>query len=117
MLKGIKQGETVSVEVRQPRNVYHHRKFFALLNLVFENQEKYETVEQLLTIFKIGTGHYETMVMKNGLAYIPKSISFAKMDQGEFEEFWDKCIKLITTRILPGVTKESLEREILELIG
>ena len=97
--------------------MYHHRKFFALLNVVFENQEKYESVEQLLTIFKIGTGHYETMVMKDGVAYIPKSIAFQKMDQDEFSVFWDKCIKLIVTRILPGITKEDLEREILELIG
>ena len=117
MLRNIKHGELVSIEVRRPRNVYHHRKFFALLNIVFENQEKYQTVEQLLTMFKIATGHCETMETPKGTIYIPKSIAFHKMDQDEFSLFWDKCIKLVVTRILPGITKEDLERELLEIIG
>lgn len=35
----IKLGATVAVSMRQPRNIGHHRKLFALLNVAYESWE------------------------------------------------------------------------------
>jgi hypothetical protein len=57
MLMKIKHGDVVQVEIKRPRNIMHHRKFFALINLVFENQAKYESPEHLLAALKASVGH------------------------------------------------------------
>jgi hypothetical protein len=50
------------------------------------------------------------------LVAIPKSIAFHKMDQTEFEAFYDRCIDKIARHFLPGVKSEDLRREVEELI-
>lgn len=118
LIDHIGKGELVKVKISRPRNAGHHRKFFALLNLVFENQEHYPTLDHMLVALKVALGHCDTVILKNGqTAFIPRSISFAKMDQTEFEAFWDKACQIITKHFLPGVTKAQLEREVLELMG
>lgn len=118
-LRKVKHGTYVTIErPKSPRNVQHHRLFFALVNLVFENQEHYETVEHLLTAMKIGLGHCDTLTMKDGgVAYLPKSISFAKMSQEQFNEFYDRAIALVVRHFLPGVTDEEVRRQVEELVA
>lgn len=79
------------IDARKARNPDHHRKGFALINLIFENQEKYTTIEHLLTELKLRVGWYTEHVRTSGeLVMIPKSISFADMDQTQFEEFYNR---------------------------
>lgn len=108
----------VMVKVKRPRNIQHHRKLFTLLNIVVENQEHYQTTEHLLAVLKVVAGHCDTYPMADGnTAFVPRSISFASMDQTEFEEFYDKAVKFIVTKVIPGLKREDLEREVLEMIS
>ncbi|KKM19360.1 hypothetical protein LCGC14_1656420 [marine sediment metagenome] len=117
-LARIPVGSIVMVKIRRPRNVLHHRKLFALLNLVVNNQEHYETTEHLLAAIKVATGHCHTYPMKNGnVTYIPKSISFASMDQTAFDKFWDGAVKFICSKVIPGVDRADLENEILSMVA
>lgn len=117
------QGEIVEVTMRRPRNPKHHRKYFALLGLVWEqlDHSEYPTIETLLTELKIRTGHYDRRdLLVDGKRYpvlTPKSISFANMDQTEFEAFFDRCCDHIAKDVLPGITREDLRREVSILIG
>ena len=78
-LRSIHDGDFVMVEVKQSRNLAHHQKFFALLDLVKRNQNKYQTTEDLLTAVKICTGHYDIVQLHDGKPVIaPKSISFVR---------------------------------------
>jgi hypothetical protein len=82
-------------DLRKARNPDHHRKGFALINLIFDSQEKYLTMEDMLTELKLMVGWYREHVRSNGdLVYLPKSISFADMDQLEFETFYDRVLDL-----------------------
>lgn len=113
----IKHGDVVQVEIKRPRNIMHHRKFFALLNLVFENQSKYESPEHLLAALKASVGHCDFLPGKDGmLIAVPKSIAFHKMDQTAFEAFYDRCIDKIARHFLPGVDSDDLRREVEELL-
>jgi len=83
------------VDARKARNPGHHRKGFALLNLIFENQERYRTIEDLLVEVKLKAGWYTEHIRSDGaITYIPKSISFADMDQLEFEAFYSHLIDI-----------------------
>lgn len=113
-LGSIGQGELVRVKISRPRNLGHHRKFFSMLQLVFENQERFPTLDHLLTAVKIEAGLYEDAPIDlNGrLIYIPKSISFAKMDQATFDDFYHRAIAACC-RLLPHLNAEDIEQEVI----
>ena len=116
-LAKIKHGDEVQVEIKRPRNIRHHRKFFALMQLVYQNQEKYDSLEHLVAALKAAVGHCDFLPGKDGmLVAVPKSIAFHKMDQVSFNEFYDRCIDKIARHFLLGVDSDALRAEVEELI-
>lgn len=118
VLADIPPGEIVRVTIRRPRNVQHHRKFFALLNAIYPHQDLYPSEETLLAAIKVALGYGESVKLPDGRTIIvPSSISFAKMDQRAFEGFYDRALTLILTKILPGVDRADLEREVTDILA
>lgn len=118
LIRSIPNGDVVKAKISRPRNAQHHRLFFALLQTVFENQSRYQTLEHLLAAVKVATGHADLMVMRDGKeVYVPRSISFAKMDQTAFSQFFDRVCDWLVKDVLPNTPSEDLKREVLELIG
>lgn len=114
-LRKLPQGKVVEVEIKRARNPQHHRKFFALLNLVWSNQERYPSVDCLLAALKISIGHVDMITMPGGKTHlIPRSINFASMNQDEFDDFYKRCLDKIMEHFLPGVTEPELEAELME---
>lgn len=117
-LRRMRDGEVAVIEISRPRNVHHHRLFWALLTLVADNSRHYDMPEQVLAALKIALGHVDTIVGHDGKTYfVPKSISFAQMNQDDFAQFFDRCVDVIVRRFLPGVTDEEVRREILAMVG
>ena len=116
-LTPIPLGTVMMVEAKQPRNVKHHRLYWALVNKVFENQSKYATADDLHEAIKYALGYYRTVQTPTREIVVTESITFRKMDQTEFREFFDKVVRLVCQHILPGVRGEELRREIYEMIG
>lgn len=108
----LKIGETYKFKCSKPRNYAFHKKYFALLNLAFENQEKYETFEHFRDAVTMQSGWYETHVSlrDNELICKPKSISFSKMDEMEFGKLYDKTINVILKYVMRGSSLEEIER-------
>lgn len=117
ILKAMKQGEVVTGTIRRARNPRHHAKMFALLNAVFESQNRYPSLYALLTAVKIWTGHYESLMVDGKEVIVPKSISFANMPQDQFESFYNHVVNVILEKILPGIDKSDLERRIDEILN
>lgn len=91
----LRYGSEYKADIRKARNPDHHRKGFALINLIHDNQERYENLEDTLTELKLKSGWYKQHVRLSGeVVYIPKSISFADMDQTSFEEFYDRVLEI-----------------------
>jgi hypothetical protein len=87
-------GKPLHVEVKQPRNAAHHRLFWALCARIAES--KGVTAENIADVLKIATGHFTLVRTKSyGEIHVPKSISFAKMDQTEFRAFFERCIMVV----------------------
>jgi len=106
----LRVGSEYKARITKARNPKHHRKGFALLNMIFENQDKYATLEDLRTELKLLTGWYDHHVRLNGeVIYKPKSMSFADMDQTQFEEWYDRTLTLAAQHFnLPEQTVEFL---------
>lgn len=118
LMAKIGTGEIVRAEIKKPRNIHFHRKFFALLHTVLENQETYHSIDELLIVVKVLTGYYDAFTDKGGEVFrIPRSISFAKMDEYTFSEFYQRALEVIVTDIIPGMDPEDLEDAVEEALG
>jgi hypothetical protein len=120
VLGKIAAGDIVSVEVKKPRNIQHHRLYWALVGIVHDNvdHERYPTPEDLSAAIKISAGVCRRIELKSGeVGYIPESIAFHKMDQTEFAAFYDRVCDLIAKHYLPGVNTDDLRLEVSMMIG
>ncbi len=110
-LRRVKCGEYFTAEIVKPRNILFHRKYFALLNLVMENQERYKHLEDLRWDVTIEAGYFYNHVSLHGeVIRKPLSISFASMDDHEFSTFYNKCIDVIVMHF--SFEREALINEI-----
>ena len=106
-LARIKQGDIIEATYIKPRNPKHHRKFMALMNIVLDNNEKYENMDDLLFEMKLQTGHvYQHISLGGKITYRPKSISFGSMDQIEFDLFYSKAVNVVLKFFLKGLPEE-----------
>lgn len=118
--KRLRVGSVVKCKVSNPRNYEHHKKFFALVRLTFDNlpsnlAEYYRVhnEEDMLRRFKRDLGYFKTSLNERGEKEIEyQSISFSAMEQHEFERFYNQCIDLVLYKYLKGIDKEDLITEI-----
>ena len=114
LLKTFGAGEVIAAQIRRPRNIKHHRKFFALLNAIFQNQEKYLSVEAMRFALIIASGYAEEVQLEGDkVAMRPRSLNFASMDQTEFEAFYEAALQAVP-RLLPQFDGVDIEREIVQ---
>lgn len=91
-LDGIAQGERVRIDIRQWRNLGRHRAYWAMLGDVIEATECALTPERLHEVLKLETGVVDLIRLPNGMTVaIPGSISFEKMEEAEFVEFFRRA--------------------------
>ena len=105
--KKIALNEPVEFEFTKKRNLKFHKKFFSLLNLVFENQELYINIEHLRKDLTISAGYYILRYNFEGVEITEaKSISFANMDEIEFSEFYNRVIDVVVKWL--GIEKQDI---------
>lgn len=118
--KRLRVGSVVRCKVSNPRNYEHHKKFFALVRLTFDNLplplvEKWNIRNEydMLRQFKRDLGYFTNTINEYGeheIEYL--SISFAAMEQHEFEQFYNQCIDLVLFKYIKGIDKQDLITEI-----
>lgn len=114
-LKGVKIGQAVMVEVTRPRNLQMHRLYWAMCSKIGGAIDV--DAENISDVLKLRTGHYVTVTTKTGPVHLPRSISFAAMDQASFREFFEKCCRVISTEWLPHMSAKQVQSEVLEMMG
>jgi hypothetical protein len=93
----IKPGEYLEADTQKVRNPDHHNKFFALFTAALRSQDKYPETEAgkkaMMVELKIRAGWYDEHVNADGkLVYVPRSISWARMGQDEFDVFYADAV-------------------------
>lgn len=91
----LKLNEMYEVEIRKPRNIQFHKKLFSLLNLCFDNQEYFDNLDELRAYLTMKAGFNKKITTPNGEFYLPKSISFASMDEIEFESYYNAIVQQV----------------------
>ena len=102
------------ITVKGKRNLEFHQKYFVMLQVIYEIQNHFDNFEAMRYWITMKAGYYDTIMAPNGnLIYQPKSVSFAKMDEIEFQKVYDGVIQvaLVHKDICGGITKEDLLKE------
>lgn len=114
-LRGVKPGDVVAVEITRPRNLQHHRLYWAMCSKIGSAIDV--EPENVSDVLKLKTGHFVTVQTKSGPVQLPRSISFAKMDQAEFRKFFERCCRVISMEWLPHMSAKQVQAEVLEMMG
>jgi hypothetical protein len=95
--------------MKRPRNIGFHRKYFSLLKLAFENQDKFDSPEWFREHTLIAIGHHETRIDPfTGQVYTQaKTLSFGRCSQAQFEEIYNRTLNYLVSKY--GYTKEFVE--------
>lgn len=113
-IDGLSKEDLIWVEVSKPRNAGHHRKFFAMLKVIREATDYWPSEEVQLIHLKLAIGHVDFTTLPDGQTIVlPKSISFAKMDQTQFETFYDKALAQLC-ELAGGIDSADVRQAVLE---
>ena len=128
-LKNAEAGEVINFKFSFVRNPLFHRKFFALLNLGFEHFEmknegmiynghkvakNFDSFRENITIL---AGYYEaTTDVQGNLKLTAKSISFANMDEAEFEQVYSKVLDALLEHVFRNYAGRAEVDEVIEKI-
>ncbi len=130
-LQKIENGALLYGDFIKPRNPKFHRKFFALLDFAYDYFEpelveiKGMMPEKSREKFRddalIMAGYHDlTVNLKGEARYIAKSISFASMDDIEFEKVYSSVFNVLWRMVLQqvsGMTKEVADNTIMQMIS
>ena len=108
--RSLKLGQVIHGEFTKMRNAGFHRKLFALLNLAFEYwqpgeiDDKHGVPEKNFDRFRkdliILAGYFHLVIRLDGTTRVEAdSISFAKMDNDEFQKLYSNVLNVILKRI------------------
>lgn len=111
----IGEGEVVACEVRRPRNLAMHRKFFALVRVVVDATGLWPNEDCCLRDLKERVGLYsvEWSPATGEDRIVHGSISFAQMDQDAFLKFYETCLRELCD-MAGGIEHDALRAAVLE---
>lgn len=90
---GLEDGEITTVDTRHPRSGPFHRFHMAMEQAVFDAQERFTDFEQFRNWLKVQVGHVTWVPgPKGGIVPLPKSTSYAEMEEVEMREFHEKML-------------------------
>lgn len=89
-------GEIFDITAIFPRYTPFHRRHMKIEHDVFNAQERFTDFEQFRNWLKIGAGFVDWAVgPKGGIVPLPKSISYAKTEEGAFRQFHDDAMAFL----------------------
>ena len=95
-LMSLEPGEFAVIEFVIPRSAPFHRRHFAIISAVFDAQERFDDFDAYRAWLAVGAGWVTWCAgPKGGVVPIPKSISYARADQAEFEDYHAKVMAFL----------------------
>lgn len=124
----VKMGQVVKAEIRLMRNGGFHRRFFCMLNTAYQNHEwpeietKWGKGKTSFDMFRkwvtVKAGHYEVDFTPDGeVRVVPKSISWASMDQAEFEKLYSDVLDVILMHFLTNWTTGDMDHAVEQMMA
>lgn len=92
-LMRLEPGEMMTFISHLARSGPFHRRHMLILQRVFESQERFEDFEMMRYWLKVGSGWVVWAAgPSGGVVPIPRSVSYAKADEHDFQEFHAKVM-------------------------
>lgn len=114
----IPNGTDVKAEIKRERNLQHLRLYWTIIYKLYRNQEYYASPEMLSDAFKVCAGLCTTFVLPSGtVVHRAGSIATGNMDQGDFDEFWARFVRVVCEKVLPNVNRQDLENDVFSMIN
>jgi hypothetical protein len=86
--------DSLTFSWREPRSGPYHRRHFAMVDAIFESQEKFEDDYGFRKWLEMGAGYCDWIPGPQGhMIPVPKSIDYATLDQAEFEPIHEAIFK------------------------
>ncbi len=96
LIKKLKPNTEYQCEIKRPRNYAFHKKYFALIKMLFENQYLYSDISDLRHDLIIEAGYYRRYINIKGIdTKTALSMSFSSMNQEDFDELYSKTLDVI----------------------
>lgn len=113
MHKRQSQGRIYRADIVQPRNYRHHCLFMALLDLTFQNQERYTNDQEFRRAVAFDAGHVREFQSLDGEIHrIPLAYSYDEIpDEHEFAKAFGAAMR-VCAQILHDMDLEELEAEV-----
>jgi hypothetical protein len=127
-IQKMKVGALMHADFKKVRNYQFHKKYFALVSfafdqweprggLTYQGQPVAKNKERFRKDVAILAGFFESTVnLKGEVRLEAKSISFAQMDEIQFEALYSATIDVILSRILTKYTRDDLEAVVEQLL-
>jgi hypothetical protein len=111
-LEVMKPGTCLRMEWSRPRNGPHHRRLFALLQVVAESSDTYDTRDKALVAVKLAAGYCDDAIDPRTGKTVPivRSIRYEAMDQPAFERFYAAAMDAVLHTLLPAMDRATLVR-------
>lgn len=126
-LTKVKAGSVVKIKATKMRNWDFHKKFFAMLNVAYDNWDKpviqtkwgeahcpFSRFREFITV---KAGYFDPVVLPTGeIRPEAKSISFANMEQEEFDKLYSSAINAVLKHILTDWNNENMDEAVQNFI-
>jgi aminopeptidase C len=117
-LRRVGIGDILQAKALDQRNVQHHRKFFALIRVVYDNMPEqfdrhFPTKDDLRHELIKRAGFYKEYIdLKGNKQYRAESISFDSMGQKRFDDLYNRVLDVVVQWFL--FDRDVLESEIMQ---
>ena len=108
----LKIGETYEADIKNPRNIGFHKKFFALINLGHQNTSLDLPFEVYRRYCIMKAGFVSIYQTPKGNLYEPQSIAFGNMDEDTFQDVYSRVLDVVIADI--GSTSEEIEKALID---
>lgn len=91
-------GEMLELKTHRERIGVNHRKHMAMEQAVFEAQERFDNFDAFRSWLKVGAGFVDWFPgPKGGVIPVPRSISYAKLEEDEMATVHDDIVAFLRT--------------------
>ena len=124
----MKSGSLMHSDFKKVRNYKFHKKYFALVTFAFDQWEPQDGLtyqgqpvtknkERFRKDVAILAGFFESTVnLKGEVRLEAKSVSFAQMDEIEFEALYSATVDVVLRKVLTNYSKSDLENVVNQLL-
>lgn len=108
-----KLGQVYRADIVAPRNYKHHCMFMALMDLTFQNQEKYTNFKMFRRAVALEAGHVDQIITLDGETHlVPLSYDYDTIpDEQDFTVEFGKAMA-VCCKILGDIGADDLEAEV-----